>query len=228
MPEPPGPPTARPRVRRHPERGDYDADRIAAILDEALICHVAYVDEGGAPRVIPTIHARVGETLYLHGSAASRTQRALRAGQEVAVTATVVDGLVLARSAATHSMNYRSVVVYGRSREVTDPGERLEVARAITEHVAPGRSAFVRMPDGSENKETTMLALPLTEASAKIRTGPPVDDEADRTSPVWAGVLPLRLIPGVPEPDGDYAEVPEHVGDYRRPGPPASGDHAGR
>ncbi len=211
-------PTPRTQVRRHPERGAYDPEVVNAILDEALICHLAYVADDGSPRVIPTIHARAGDTLYLHGSAASRTMRATKTGLEVAVVATIVDGLVLSRSAANHSMNYRSVVVYGTAREVTDPGELLVVARSIVEHVIPGRSDHVRMPNDGENKETTMLAVPLTEASAKIRIGPPLDDEADLASPVWAGVLPVSLATGVPIPDGEPRDLPEHVSHYRRPG----------
>jgi nitroimidazol reductase NimA-like FMN-containing flavoprotein (pyridoxamine 5'-phosphate oxidase superfamily) len=211
-------PTARTQVRRHPERGAYDREVVHAILDEALICHLAYAAEDGSPRVIPTIHTRVDDMLYLHGSAASRTMRATKTGLEVAVVATIVDGLVLARSAANHSMNYRSVVVYGTAREVTDPEEREVVARSIVEHVVPGRSDHVRAPNETEHKETTMLAVPLSEASAKIRTGPPVDDEADLTSPVWAGVLPVTIATGVPVPDGERRDLPEHVTSYRRPG----------
>jgi nitroimidazol reductase NimA-like FMN-containing flavoprotein (pyridoxamine 5'-phosphate oxidase superfamily) len=211
-------PTERTQVRRHPERGASDLEVVKAILDEALICHLAYVSVDGTPRVIPTIHTRIDDILYLHGSAASRTMRATKAGLEVAVATTIVDGLVLARSAANHSMNYRSVLVYGTAREVTDPGERLAVAGSIVEHVIPGRAEHVRMPNGAENKETTMLAVPLTEASAKIRTGPPVDDEDDLASQVWAGVLPVSLTTGAPVPDGDPRDLPEHVTRYRRPG----------
>lgn len=209
-------PSDRTRVKRRPERGAYDRATIHAILDEALICHVAYIADDGSPRVIPTIHARVGDTLYLHGSAASRTQRTLRAGADVAVTATIVDGLVLARSATHHSMNYRSVVAYGRTREVVDPQERALVASAIVEHVIRGRAEHVRAPDATEHRETTMLALALDEASAKVRTGPPLDDERDLASPVWAGVLPLTTAPGEPVPDGEPRPLPDHVVRYRR------------
>jgi len=210
-------PTPRTRIKRHPERANYDSGTIFAILDEALICHVAYVDAGGSPRIIPTIHTRIDDTLYLHGSAASRTALALRDGAEVAVVVTIVDGLVLARSAAKHSMNYRSVIVYGRAREVTDPGERSAVARAIVEHVVPGRADHVRVPDDTENKETLMLAVAITEASAKIRTGAPKDDERDLDAPTWAGVLPLDTVPGEPVPDSTGIPVPDHVTGYRRP-----------
>lgn len=213
------PPTPRTQVRRHPERGAYDREVVIAILDEALICHLAYVADDGSPRVIPTIHTRVEDTLYLHGSAASRTMRATKTGLDVAVVATIVDGLVLARSAANHSMNYRSVVVYGAAREVTDPRERLVVARSIVDHVIPGRAEHVRMPNDTENRETTMLAVPLTEASAKVRTGPPVDDDADLSSPVWAGVLPVSMVTGDAVPHGEPRDLPEHVTHYRRPGP---------
>jgi uncharacterized protein len=211
-------PTRRTQVRRHPERGAYDHEVVHAILDEALICHLAYVADDGWPRVIPTIHTRIQDTLYLHGSSASRTMRATRAGLAVAVAATIVDGLVLARSAANHSMNYRSVVVYGTAREVTDPDERLAVARSIVEHVVPGRADHVRMPNDTEYRETTMLAVPLTEASAKIRSGPPDDVEADLASEAWAGVLPVSMTTGTPMPDGDPRDLPEHVTRYRRPG----------
>jgi nitroimidazol reductase NimA-like FMN-containing flavoprotein (pyridoxamine 5'-phosphate oxidase superfamily) len=214
-------PTERTRVHRLPERADYAPDRIHRILDEALICHVAWVDPEGGPRVLPTIHARVGDTLYVHGSTASRAWKALRDGAEVAVVATIVDALVLARSAFHHSMNYRSVVVFGRARHVTDPDEMHAVARAITSHVAPGREDEARMPTDEEYRQTLMLALPITEASAKIRTGPPKDDEADLGLDVWAGLLPISLVPGQPEPAPDLkggVSVPDYVTGYRRPG----------
>jgi nitroimidazol reductase NimA-like FMN-containing flavoprotein (pyridoxamine 5'-phosphate oxidase superfamily) len=211
-------PTRRTQVRRHPERGAYDPEVVDAILDEALICHLAYGADDGSPRVIPTIHTRIDDTLYLHGSSASRTMRATKAGLDVAVAATIVDGLVLARSAANHSMNYRSVVVYGTARGVTDPGELLAVARSIVEHVVPGRADHVRTPSDKEYRETTMLAVPLTEASAKIRTGPPDDAEADLASRAWAGVLPVSMTTGTPVPDGDPRDLPQHVTHYRRPG----------
>jgi uncharacterized protein len=210
-------PTPRTRIKRHPERASYDREAISAILDEGLICHVAYVDTEGSPRIVPTIHTRIEDTLYLHGSAANRTALALRDGAEVAVAVTIVDGLVLARSAAKHSMNFRSVVLFGTAREVTDPDERLAVARAIVEHVVPGRADHVRMPDGTENKETLMLAIAIDEASAKIRSGPPKDDERDLDAPTWAGVLPLRTVPGEPEPDSTGIPAPAHVTAYRRP-----------
>jgi nitroimidazol reductase NimA-like FMN-containing flavoprotein (pyridoxamine 5'-phosphate oxidase superfamily) len=169
--------------------------------------------------VIPTIHARVDDTLYVHGSTASRTLRALRDGAEVCVCATILDGLVLARSAFSHSMNYRSVMVYGTAREVTDSDEKWSAQRALVEHVVPGRSADARMPDEDELKQTSIFAVPLDEASAKVRTGPPKDREEDYDLPVWAGELPLTLAPGEPVPDPRLAPgmgVPDHVARYRR------------
>jgi uncharacterized protein len=216
-----GPPSERAQVKRHPERGVYERARIDEILDEALICHLAWVASDGSPRVIPTIHVRVGDTLYVHGSEASRTLRAIRGGTTVCVEATVIDGLVLARSTPLHSMNYRSVVVFGPTREVTEPSERDLAQRALVEHVVPGRTDEVRMPNAKELKETAILALPLTEASAKVRTGPPIDPEADLSLPVWAGVLPLRIATGEPERAPDLEEgiaVPGYVSSYRRPG----------
>jgi nitroimidazol reductase NimA-like FMN-containing flavoprotein (pyridoxamine 5'-phosphate oxidase superfamily) len=214
-------PSERTQVHRHPERGDYDRATIDAILDEALICHVAFNDGGGAPRCLPTIHARVGDTVYLHGSKAARAWKALRAGSEVCLVATIVDGLVLARSAFNHSMNYRSVVVFGKAREVTDPDELHTAARAITSHVAPGREDEARMPTDEEYKQTLLLALPLDEASAKVRTGPPKDDEKDRDLPIWAGVLPFVTDPSEPLPSPDLVPgipVPPSVVGYQRPG----------
>lgn len=215
------PASERSRVRRHPERGVYEREAIHAILDEALICHLAYVVEG-EPRVIPTIHARVGDTLYVHGSNASRTLRAAKGGAPVAVEVTLLDGLVLARSAFNHSMNYRSVIAYGRAREVVDPEEKWAAQRALVDQVARGRSADARMPNQRELDQTTILAIDLDEASAKVRTGPPKDDEDDVALPIWAGVLPLRTVPGEPEPAPDLPEglePPSYVTDYRREPP---------
>ena len=191
--------TPRTTLKRLPERASYDRDTANAILDEALICHVGLAMEG-QPFVIPTIHARAGSTLYLHGSAASRM---LREGRRlpVCVTVTLVDGLVMARSAFHHSMNYRSVVVLAQAREVTDPEEKVAALRAIVEHVAAGRWDEVRWPTEPELKGTTVLALPIDEASVKIRTGPPKDDAEDHALDVWAGVVPLRLVAGEPVAD---------------------------
>ena len=214
-------PTSRTQVHRHPERGDYGRETIDAILDEALICHVAFIDERGGPRCLPTIHARVGDTVYLHGSRAARAWKALRAGAEVCLVATIVDALVLARSAFNHSMNYRSVVVYGEAREVTDPEELHTAATAITSHVAPGRQDEARMPTAEEYRQTLLLAVPLSEASAKVRIGPPKDDDEDLDLPIWAGLLPFVTTAGAPEPAPDLRSglaVPPSVTGYHRPG----------
>jgi uncharacterized protein len=192
------------RVRRLPERGRYDRETIDAILDEALICHVGFVEDG-QPFVIPTIHARVGDVLYLHGSRASRMLGALRDGAAVCVTATLVDGLVLARSAFHHSMNYRSVLVVGLASEV-DGTEKLEALRAVAEHLAPGRWEDVRPPNEKELGATRVLRLPLDRASAKLRVGPPKDDESDLGSAVWAGELPLRVTALEPHADPARAD----------------------
>jgi nitroimidazol reductase NimA-like FMN-containing flavoprotein (pyridoxamine 5'-phosphate oxidase superfamily) len=212
-------PSDRTTVKRLPERGVYDRAVIDALLDEALYCHVAYVQDGG-PRVIPTIHVRVGDTLYLHGSTASRTLRSLRDGAEVCVVVTLLDGLVLARSAFHHSMNYRSVVVFGRAREVTDPKEKWAAQRALVEHVVPGRSDEARLPTERELRQTTILAVPLEECSAKVRSGPPKDEPEDFDLPVWAGELPLRTVAGTPVPDPALpagVAAPPSVLDYSRP-----------
>jgi nitroimidazol reductase NimA-like FMN-containing flavoprotein (pyridoxamine 5'-phosphate oxidase superfamily) len=209
----PLPPSPRSEVRRVPERARYDTEIVHDILDEALVCHVGFVVDGH-PVVIPTIHARDGDRLYLHGSPASRMLRTLKRQVDVCVTVTLVDGLVLARSAFHHSMNYRSVVVFGPASEVTGPAEKLAAFRALVDHVAPGRWDDVRAPNEKEIRSTLVLELGLTEASAKVRTGPPIDDEADYTLPVWAGELPLRTVPGAPVDDPRLAPgavVPEHV-----------------
>jgi len=184
-------------VKRHPERGAYERATIDAILDEALICHVGF-NVDGQPFVIPTIHARHGDTLYLHGSPGSRMLRTLKEGVHLCVTATLLDGLVLARSVYNHSMNYRSVVVLGQARELTDETEKLHAMECVVEHVVPGRWSEARQPNESEIKATTILALSLDEASAKIRTGPPIDFDEDLELPVWAGVIPLDLRRGQP------------------------------
>ena len=210
--------TPRTTVRRLPARGSYDPAVLRAILDEALICHVAYVVDG-QPRVIPTIHARDGDVLYIHGSNASRTLRAAKDGTPVAIEVTLLDGLVLARSAFHHSMNYRSVVVYGLAREITDPDEKWRAQQALVEHVVHGRSADARMPNERELRQTTILAVSLDEASAKVRTGMPKDEDEDYGLPVWAGVLPLDTVPGEPEPDpamGEGIDEPSYLRPYRR------------
>jgi nitroimidazol reductase NimA-like FMN-containing flavoprotein (pyridoxamine 5'-phosphate oxidase superfamily) len=193
-------PTSRTRIRRLPERGAYDRATIDAILDEAISCHVGFVVDG-QPYVIPTIHARDGDELYLHGSSASRMLRTLSGRVPVCLTVTIQDGLVLARSAFHHSMNYRSVVVLGTAVEVEDPEARLHALEVISEHVTPGRWAEVRHPDDRELRQTRILRIGLEEASAKIRSGGPKDDEVDLTLPVWGGVLPLRLVADAPRQD---------------------------
>ena len=190
--------TERTRLRRLPERGVYDRETVHAILDEGFVCHVGFVVDG-RPYVIPTGYARAGETLYLHGSTGSRL--GLRPGDPVCVTVTLVDGLVLARSAFHHSMNYRSVTVLGRTRPVTDQREKDAALRAFVEHVVPGRSDEIRGGDRRELAATAVLAVPLGEVSAKVRRGDPKDDEEDYSLPVWSGVLPLALVPGSPVAD---------------------------
>ena len=210
--------TERTRVKRVPDRGHYDRETIYAILDEAFICHVGYVVDG-QPYVIPTGFARIGDDLYIHGSSASRMLRNLSQGVDVCVTVTLIDGLVLARSAFHHSINYRSVVVLGKAELVEDAEEKNNALEAFTEHVVPGRWAEVRWPSELELKATSVLKLPIDEASAKIRTGDPKDDEEDYAMDVWAGVLPLSIEPGDPAPDTllkDGIPVPAYVRDYER------------
>jgi nitroimidazol reductase NimA-like FMN-containing flavoprotein (pyridoxamine 5'-phosphate oxidase superfamily) len=201
------------RVRRAPKRGVYERARIDAILDEAIVCHVGFVcDE--QPYVIPTLHARVGDVVYLHGSTASRMVRTLASGAPCSLTATLLDGIVLARSAFHHSANYRSVTVLGRARLVASEEERMRALEAFTEQLLPGRWEHVRPPNAKEMKGTQVLALTLDEASAKVRTGPPVDDDEDMDRDVWAGELPLALRAGEPRPDPRLsAEIrtPAHV-----------------
>jgi uncharacterized protein len=211
-------PTERTEVRRLPKRAVYDREVVFSILDEALICHVGFTDNG-RPVVIPTGFGRKDDTLYIHGSAASRMLRTLGKGIEVCVTVTLLDGLVMARSAFHHSMNYRSVVIFGTATVVEEPEEKVEALRIFTEHVACGRWEEVRKPTPQELKATAVLALSLQEVSAKVRTGPPLDDEEDYCWPVWAGVLPLHVTPDPPLADGRLPEgisVPEYLRDYAR------------
>jgi uncharacterized protein len=202
------PPTARTTVRRLPKRGVYDKDEVYAILDEGFICHVGFAVDG-QPYVIPTGYARLGDEIFLHGSAASRMLRTVGGGIDVCVTVTLVDGFVLSRSAFHHSINYRSVVMLGRARVVEDPEEKMAAMRGFTNHILPGRWEEVRWPSDQELKSTMVLALPLEEVSAKVRKGPPVEDEGDIDRPAWAGVVPLHgqlgepvpmddLVPGIP------------------------------
>jgi nitroimidazol reductase NimA-like FMN-containing flavoprotein (pyridoxamine 5'-phosphate oxidase superfamily) len=212
------PPSERVRLRRKRERGSYERETIEAILDEGLIGHLGIV-ENGRPLVIPTLHARHGEVVYCHGSTASRTLKALAAGAPACLTVSLIDGLVLARSAMHHSANYRSVVLLGTARLVEDQAERLRGFEAIVERLVPERWPEVRQPTENELKATALLAFPIEEASAKIRTGPPQDDEEDYALDVWAGVIPLSLSAGVPVADERLAAgtpVPAHVSGYRR------------
>ena len=200
-------PTERTRVRRLPARASYDRGAIHAILDEGLVCHLGFVNDG-QPYVLPTAYARVGDALYFHGSAASRMLRGLRDGIPVCATVTLLDGLVLARSAFHHSMNYRSVVILGVATEVTEPADRLRALEAIVEHAVPGRWPQVRPPSVHELKATMVLRLPIAEASAKVRGGGPLDAAEDLGWPCWAGHVPLRLVPLAPVPDGAGAAAP--------------------
>ncbi|HWX15627.1 MAG TPA: pyridoxamine 5'-phosphate oxidase family protein [Chthoniobacterales bacterium] len=190
-------PTERTTLKRLPGRATYERDTIYQILDEGFVCHVGFI-ANGQPIVIPTAYGRAEDILYIHGSVASRMLRALADGIQVCVTVTLVDGLVLARSAFHHSMNYRSVVVFGTAYAVKDAIEKTRALRTFSEHVIPGRWAEVREPSEDELKKTLVLRIPLTEASAKVHSGPPIDEEADYTLPVWAGELPLRLVTGAP------------------------------
>jgi nitroimidazol reductase NimA-like FMN-containing flavoprotein (pyridoxamine 5'-phosphate oxidase superfamily) len=210
--------TARTALKRLPQRGAFDRESINQILDEGFICHVAFTVDG-QPFVIPTGYARAGDRLFIHGSQASRMLRTLGQGIEVCLTVTLIDGLVLARSAFHHSMNYRSVVVFGNARVVDDPDEKLGALRALSEHMIPGRWDDVREPNERELQLTTVLSLTLDEASAKVRTGPPLDDEEDYELSVWAGVIPLRLVANAPIPDPRLpAEIdpPPYALDYSR------------
>jgi nitroimidazol reductase NimA-like FMN-containing flavoprotein (pyridoxamine 5'-phosphate oxidase superfamily) len=213
-------PTDRTAVHRHPERGAHDRATVHAILDEALTCTVAWVDPEGRPRALPTIQARIDDVLYLHGSRAARAWKAAAAGAELCVVATVIDELVLARTSPHHSMNYRSAVVFGRGREVTERDELYAAARAITRHVLPGREDDAAEPRDQDWRETLILAMPITEASAKVRTGPPIDDPGDLALDVWAGTLPLRTVVGEPTASPDLhagIAVPPYLDAYRRP-----------
>lgn len=206
--------TDRTRLRREPDRGRFDRDTIDAIIDTALICHLGFNDEQGRPVVIPTIHARIGDTLYVHGSAASRALRAMAKGVEVCCTITHLDGLVVARSGFASSMNYRTVMVFGPARLVDDPAEIAAALDAIVDHVLPGRVGEIRPNTSKELAATKVIALPIDEASAKVRTGGVNDEEADLGTPVWAGVVPLRIVAGEPEPSDDVpadVRVPDSV-----------------
>ncbi len=211
-------PTPRSTVRRLPELAVYEREAVAAILDAGLVAHVGISHEG-APVVIPMAYARIGDTLYLHGSAASRMMRNLKSGEPMCVTVTVVDGIVLARSAFNMSMNYRAVVVQGAARMVTDAAERMTAFRAIMDHFVPGHWEHVRPPNEQELRQTLVVAAALDEASAKVSAGPPDDDPDDLALPYWAGEIPLRTVAGTPVPDAYVKageEPPESVRHYAR------------
>lgn len=211
-------PTQRTTLVRRPDRGTYDRSIVNAILDEALICHIGFAIEG-QPFVLPTTHARVDDRLYIHGSVGARMLRTLRGGAPICVTVTLIDGLVLARSAFHHSMNYRSVMILGVGREVEDEEEKRRAFDALVDHVLAGRSSQTRKASSQELKATSVLCVPIEEASAKVRTGPPLDDDDDYGLPYWAGVLPLRLEAQTPVADPHLAAgipIPASLSDYRR------------
>jgi nitroimidazol reductase NimA-like FMN-containing flavoprotein (pyridoxamine 5'-phosphate oxidase superfamily) len=212
-------PTARTRVKRLPKRASYDVDAIYGILDTALVCHVGFAI-GGQPYVIPTLHVRIDDRLYVHGSAASRMLGAAAEGTRLAVTVTHIDGLVLARSAFHHSVNYRSVVILGPAALVTDRAEKLAVMKGLIDHVAPGRWDHIRQPNEKELAATSVLSLPIVEASAKLRGGDAIDDEADYLLPIWAGQIPIVSQALAPIADARLAAstaMPAHVREYRLP-----------
>jgi uncharacterized protein len=210
----------RTRVRRHPERARHDRESLVSILDEGLVCHLGFVD-GGGPFVIPTMYARAGDVIYVHGAPASRMLRKARDGVELCLTVTILDGLVLARSVFNHSMNYRSAVVLGRGQEVTDPEEKMLASRALVEHVCRGRWSDARHPSGKELSATVIVRLDLAEASVKVRSGGPVDQDEDIGLEVWAGEVPLRMgaLPPVPDPRAEsQPAMPDYVVRYTRDG----------
>lgn len=212
-------PTSRTTLKRLPQRGEFDRQTVYQILDEAFVCHVGFAVEG-QPYVIPTSFGRIGDKLYIHGSAASRMLRSLSGGIPVCVTVTLIDGLVLARSAFHHSINYRSVVMLGTASLVEAAEEKFDALKAITENIIPGRWAEVREPNEQELKGTSVLSLPLVEVSAKVRTGPPKDDEEDYAIPVWAGELPLRMATEAPINDPELSpdlKPPLYIREYNRP-----------
>jgi nitroimidazol reductase NimA-like FMN-containing flavoprotein (pyridoxamine 5'-phosphate oxidase superfamily) len=210
--------TERSYLHRMPKRGHYDSEIIYQILDEALICHVGFV-EGNQPYVIPINFARIEDSIVLHGAKASRLLKHVEAGHPICVEATIVDGLVLARSVFHHSVNYRSVVLFGRGRLIVDEHEKMAALEAVTEHLIPGRWKEARLPTSKELNATSVVSIPIDEASAKIRVGPPVDEEEDYTLPVWAGVLPLQETPLSPMRDALQPEtvpLPAYVEQYSR------------
>ena len=209
-------PSARTRVVREPQRGVYDRETVNRILDEGLVCHIGFVVEG-QPYVIPTSYGRDGEVLYIHGSVASRMLCSLEQGIPVCITVTLLDGLVLARSVFNHSMNYRSVVILGTATRVDDSGEKIAALRAISEHILPHRWDDARQPNEKEVKGTSVLKIPIEEFSAKVRVGPPVDDEQGYSFPTWAGVIPLEMKAGAPVADERcQRELPAYLRIYSR------------
>ncbi len=212
-------PTTRTRVIREPQRAVYDREEVYRILDEAFLCHMGFSVDG-QPFVIPTSYGRKDANLYIHGSAASRMLRQMKDGVPVCVTVTLLDGLVLARSIFNHSMNYRSVVILGKATLVEDPKEKSEGLKVLSDHILPGRWNDSRQPNEQELKATSLLRVPIEEFSAKVRTGPPIDDAEDMNFPTWAGVLPLEMKSGDPinDPQLDSKQlVPDYVKQYRRP-----------
>ncbi|MGH7194610.1 MAG: pyridoxamine 5'-phosphate oxidase family protein, partial [Candidatus Saccharimonadales bacterium] len=213
------PHTPRSTVKRLPQRAVYDVAAIHGILDEGLVCHVGFSSDNRS-FVIPTIYVRIGERVYLHGSPASRMLQLLAKGGEASIAVTLVDGLVLARSAFHHSINYRSVVLFGRGAAVEDESQKLSVLKALTDHIMPGRWDNVRTPSTEELRRTLVVVIPIEEASAKVRVGPPLDDEPDYELPIWAGVLPLKLAAAQPLADPRLAEgfaPPPYLADYTGP-----------
>jgi nitroimidazol reductase NimA-like FMN-containing flavoprotein (pyridoxamine 5'-phosphate oxidase superfamily) len=210
------PKTARNKVKRMPERGHYDAATIYPIVDAALLCHVGFA-LGGQPYIIPTLHARQGDTILLHGAKGSRLLRYIQSGGEVCITMTLIDGIVLARSVFHHSINYRSAVLFGKGAVIADDQARLQALEAFTERLIPGRWQDARIPNALELKQTTIVAVPIESASAKVRTGPPGDEDDDLGLPVWAGILPIRQIAGAPIADPQLnsgIELPDYIRDF--------------
>jgi hypothetical protein len=211
-------PTARTRVIREAERGVYDRETVYRILDEGFLCHAGFVVDG-QPFVIPTSYGRKDASLYIHGSAASRMLRQMKDGVPVCITVTLLEGLVLARSIFNHSMNYRSVVILGKATLVDDPEEKLAALRILSEHILPGRWNDSRQPNERELKATSVLRVPIEEFSAKVRQGPPIDDEEDYSFPTWAGVVPLEMVAGAPIADARLlpgTKIPQYARHYAR------------
>ncbi len=211
-------PTARTRIVREPHRAVYDREAVYQILDEAFLCHVGFAVDG-QPFVIPTSYGRKDANLFIHGSAASRMLRQMKDSVPICVTVTLLDGLVFARSIFNHSMNYRSVVILGKATLVEDPAEKLAALEVLTEHILPGRWAESRLPNEQELKATSVLGLPIEEFSAKVRVGPPIDDEEDMSFPTWAGVVPLEMMAGTPIDDEKLLpgkSAPDYAKHYSR------------